>query len=103
MKLGSSRGMDTKRPGASERSKPGHELSLTRRSQPPYPWPPEQVQPGVSKPCRSTDGAMRHGGVIMPIDHFALFVQGAQARGPRQGKAEFLIGWTRATSEGSLT
>jgi hypothetical protein len=27
---------------------------LTRRSQPPYPWPPEQAQPGVSKPCRTT-------------------------------------------------
>src|SRR5271157_3537029 len=54
MKLGSSRGMDTKRPRGSERSKPCHELQLTRRSQPPYPWPPEQVQPGVSKPCRST-------------------------------------------------
>src|SRR5208283_5051786 len=54
MKLGSSRGMDTKRPRASERSKPCHELQLTRRSQPPYPWPPEQAQPGVSKPCRTT-------------------------------------------------
>ena len=54
MKLGSSRGMDTKRPRGSERSKPCHELQLTRRSQPPYPWPPEQAQPGVSKPCRTT-------------------------------------------------
>src|SRR5208283_1478617 len=54
MKLGSSRGMDTKRPRGSERSKPCHELRLTRRSQPPYPWPPEQAQPGVSKPCRTT-------------------------------------------------
>ena len=27
---------------------------LTRRSQPPYPWLPEQAQPGVSKPCRTT-------------------------------------------------
>jgi hypothetical protein len=36
------------------RSKPCHELRLTRRSQPPYPWPPEQAQPGVSKPCRTT-------------------------------------------------
>src|SRR5271166_612600 len=54
MKLGSSRGMDTKRPRGSERSKPRHELQLTRRSQPPYPWPPEQAQPGVSKPCRTT-------------------------------------------------
>jgi hypothetical protein len=36
-------------------------LRLTRRSQPPYPWPPEQAQPGVSKPCRTAlmyfDGA----------------------------------------------
>ena len=39
----SSRGMDTKRPRGSERSKPCHELQLTRRSQPPYPWPPEQA------------------------------------------------------------
>jgi hypothetical protein len=31
-------------------------LQLTRRSQPPYPWPPEQAQPGVSKPCRTTAG-----------------------------------------------
>src|SRR5271166_2236996 len=54
MKLGSSRGMDTKRPRGSESSKPRHELQLTRRSQPPYPWPPEQAQPGVSKPCRTT-------------------------------------------------
>ena len=53
MKLGSSRGMDTKRPRGSERSKPCHQLRLTRRSQPPYPWPPEQAQPGVSKPCRT--------------------------------------------------
>ena len=57
MKLGSSRGMDTKRPRGSERSKPCHELQLTRRSQPPYPWPPEQAQPGVSKPCRTTVSA----------------------------------------------
>ena len=55
MKLGSSRGMDTKPPRGSERSKPRHELQLTRPSQPPYPWPPEQAQPGVSKPCRTTD------------------------------------------------
>src|SRR5271168_4592897 len=54
MKLGSSRGMDTKPPPGSERNKPRHELRLTRRSQPPYPWPPEQAQPGVSKPCRTT-------------------------------------------------
>src|ERR1700735_3756015 len=54
MKLGSSRGMDTKRPRGSGRSKPCHQLQLTRRSQPPYLWPPEQAQPGVSKPCRTT-------------------------------------------------
>src|SRR5271163_3883366 len=57
MKLGSSRGMDTKRPRRSERSKPCHELSLTRPSQPPYPWPPEQAQSGVSKPYRTTPAA----------------------------------------------
>src|SRR5271169_171531 len=57
MKLGSSRGMDTKRPRRSERSKPCHELSLTRPSQPPYPWPPEQAQSGVSKPYRTTIAA----------------------------------------------
>src|SRR5271157_5399957 len=56
MKLGSSRAMDTKRPRGSERSKPCHELQLTRGSQPPYPWPPEQAQPRVSKPCRTTGG-----------------------------------------------
>src|SRR5580693_4091446 len=54
MKLGSSPDMDTKRPRGSERSKPCHESQLTRRSQPPYPWPPEQAQPDVSKPCRTT-------------------------------------------------
>ena len=27
---------------------------MTRPSQPPYPWPPEQAQPRVSKPCRTT-------------------------------------------------
>ena len=48
VKLGSSRGIDTKRPRKSERSKPCHELQLTRRSQPPHLWPPEQAQP-VSK------------------------------------------------------
>ena len=58
MKVGSSLGMDTKRPRGSERSKPCHELQLTRRAQPPYPWPPEQAQPGVSKPCRTTQGAL---------------------------------------------
>jgi ATP-dependent DNA ligase len=29
-------------------------LQLPRRWQPPYPWPPEQAQPGVSKPYRTT-------------------------------------------------
>src|ERR1019366_732347 len=46
--------MDTKRPRRSERSKPCHDLRLTRRPWRPYPWPPDQAQPGVSKPCRST-------------------------------------------------
>src|SRR5271157_2393265 len=59
MKLGSSRGMDTKRPRGSERSKPCHELQLTRPSQPPYPWPPEQAQSGVSKPYGTTLGQLR--------------------------------------------
>jgi hypothetical protein len=31
------------------------------------------------------DGAMRQGGVIMPVDHVDLFVQSPRARGPRQG------------------
>ena len=53
------RGMDTKRPRGSERSKPCHKLQLTRRSQPPYPWPPEQAQSGVSKPCRTTEAGRR--------------------------------------------
>ncbi len=30
------------------------------------------------------DGAMRQGGVIMPIDHYDLFVRSPRARGPRQ-------------------
>src|SRR5277367_1637003 len=54
MKPGSSRGMDTKRPRGSEKSKPCHKLQLTRRSPPPYPWPPEQAQSGVSKPYHTT-------------------------------------------------
>ena len=75
MKLGSSRGMDTKRPRGSERSKPRHELQLTRPSQPPYPWPPEQAQPGVSKPCRTTkstvyEGSTRLGGRCYTIHSF---------------------------------
>ena len=41
-------GMDSKRPRGVESSKPCHKLQLTRRSQPPYPWPPEQAQPAVS-------------------------------------------------------
>src|SRR5271166_830863 len=65
MKLGSSRGMDTKRPRGSERSKPCHQLQLTRRSQPPYPWPPEQAQPGVSKPYRTTLHALGFGGSLV--------------------------------------
>ena len=51
---GLSRGMHTKRPPGSDRSKPCHKSQLTRRSLPPYPWPPEQAQPGVSKPCPTT-------------------------------------------------
>jgi hypothetical protein len=31
------------------------------------------------------DGAMRQGGVILPIDHYDLFARSPQARGPRQG------------------
>src|SRR5208282_4790471 len=62
MKLGSSPGMDTKRPRGSERSKPW-QLQLTRRWQPPYPWPPEQAQPGVSKPCRTTVRQLEGNGV----------------------------------------
>src|SRR5271157_5996966 len=54
MKLGSSRGTDTRRPRGSERSKPRHKLRLTRPPQRPYPGPPEQAQPGVSEPCRTT-------------------------------------------------
>ena len=71
MKLGSSRGMDTKRPRGSDRSKPCHELQLTRCSQPPYPWPPEQAQSGVSnrtalqdlpsRPARRRLSATLHG------------------------------------------
>ena len=43
-----------KTPARVERSKPCHQLRLTRRSLPPYPWPPEQAQPGVSKPSSTT-------------------------------------------------
>src|SRR5271169_6134445 len=68
MKLGSSRGMDTKPPPGSERSKRRHELRLTRRSQPPYPWPPEQAQPGVSKPCRTTPDVYANNLEILKID-----------------------------------
>jgi PEP-CTERM motif len=39
-------------------------LRLTRRSQRPYPWPPEQAQPAVSKPCRTTNGASS---VVVPV------------------------------------
>jgi hypothetical protein len=31
------------------------------------------------------DGSLRRGGIIMPIDHYDLFVQTPSARGPRQG------------------
>src|ERR1700686_1563709 len=85
MKLGSSRGMDTKRPRGSERSKPYHELRLTRRSQRPYPWPPEQAQPAVSKPCRTTKvrapmsqkihlGAANLEGAANPVDNSATII-----------------------------
>ena len=43
-----------KTPRGSERSKLCHKLQLTRRSPPPYPWPPEQAQSGVSKPYLTT-------------------------------------------------
>ena len=46
-----------KTPARVRKGKPCHQLRLTRRSQPPYPWPPEQAQPGVSKPCRTTADA----------------------------------------------
>ena len=46
-------GYKTPAEGSGEKSKPCHQLRLTRRSLPPYPWPPEQAQPGVSKPCRT--------------------------------------------------
>src|SRR5271170_2006519 len=71
MKLGSSRAMDTKPPRGSERSKPRHELQLTRRSQPPYPWPPEQAQPGVSKPCRTKETT--HAGLALCIWRGVVF------------------------------
>ena len=61
------RGMDTKTPPRSERSKPRHELRLTRRSQPPYPWPPEQAQPGVSKPCRTTSALGYEHNLFQPV------------------------------------
>src|SRR5271166_976131 len=87
MKLGSSRGMDTKRPRGSERSKPRHELQLTRPSQPPYPWPPEQAQPGVSKPCRTTK--------VLTAPHSLLLYNWVQDPGSRMvafGFVMFAIG-----------
>ena len=54
MKPGSSRGMDTRRQHKSEQSKRRRNLRLTNRSTKPYPWPPKQAQPDVSKPGRST-------------------------------------------------
>src|ERR1700722_14538012 len=99
MKLGSSRAMDTKRPRGSERSKPCHELQLTRPSQPPYPWRPEQAQSGVSKPYRTTNPvsakAISHdwwtqliaaamGKVICDPTPTALYrVHGGNASGPK--------------------
>src|SRR5208282_31028 len=73
MKLGSSRAMDTKRPRGSERSKPCHELQLTRRWQPPYPWPPEQAQPGVSKPCRTTARNRVYDGDCWPLCSWTIY------------------------------
>ncbi len=29
-------------------------IAIDPTSQRPYPWPPEQAQPGVSEPCRTT-------------------------------------------------
>jgi hypothetical protein len=55
MKPGSSRGMDTRRQHKSEQSKRRRNLRLTNRSTKPYPWPPKQAQPDVSKPGRSTE------------------------------------------------
>ena len=54
MKPGSSRGIDTRRQHKSEQSKRRRNLRLTNRSTKPYPWPPKQAQPDVSKPDRST-------------------------------------------------
>src|SRR5271166_2695277 len=92
MKLGSSRGMDTKRQRGSERSKPCHQLQLTRRSQPPYPWPPEQAQPGVSKPCRTT---RRRSGVVnsSPATGYAKqnFAPAAQLFHEKYGFAEIWL------------
>ena len=90
MKVGSSRGMDTKRPRGSERSKPCHELQLTRRSQPPYPWPPKQAQPGVSKPCRTTaeapGGLAREGPGELPTDR-PLADRRGRPLGPRSPRS----------------
>src|SRR5271163_2376642 len=72
MKLGSSRGMDTKRPRRSERSKPCHKSQLTRRSQPSYPWPPEQAQSGVSKPYRTTDACTGEGIAVLTLQDYTL-------------------------------
>jgi hypothetical protein len=46
--------MDTRRQHKSEQSKRRRNLRLTNRSTKPYPWPPKQAQPDVSKPGRST-------------------------------------------------
>src|SRR5271170_7313009 len=83
MKLGLSRGMDTKRPRGSDRSKPCHESQLTRRSLPPYPWPPEQAQPGVSKPCRTTwinlvAAALGALGAIILFENFGGYATAAE-------------------------
>ena len=45
---------------------------MTRRSQPTYPWPPEQAQPGVSKPCRTTlANAPRLSIVVLPFENLS--------------------------------
>ena len=52
--------MDTRRQHKSEQSKRRRNLRLTNRSTKPYPWPPKQAQPDVSKPGRSTKTLSDH-------------------------------------------
>ena len=49
--------LGSKRPRGSERSKPCHQLRLTRRSLPPYPWPPEQASRSQTVPTTKSRGA----------------------------------------------